>query len=274
VGGYLKDSSQLCLLDENGRLFWLQGKRIGLSTSLSITSPQHLLASREGKLVAVSGSGQIQSINAAGEFQVSPMIKLQSGIEECAVNPFGTLLAFVPQERSSTLHGYFLAASNDQEFIDLGEDYIACLAFSQNGRFIGLGLDNGGLKVIDIATRQVCLEITDQGYGTLVQLETTKDERWVAMYADGWVVCWDMQGVQNGLLELTHYGVSLAIDSARSRILVGDDQGYLWAYPEDLSTQEYGEQVQDGSVTHIFPAPDGSAITISDQNIVRKTNLN
>jgi hypothetical protein len=82
-----------------------------------------------------------------------------------------------------------------------------------------------------------------------------------------------MQGVQKGQLELAHFGTSMAVDSTGSRILVGDDQGYLWAYPLDLSTQEYGAQVQDGVVEHIFTVQDGSVITISDAYIVRRTRI-
>jgi len=59
----------------------------------------------------------------------------------------------------------------------------------------------------------------------------------------------------------------------RGRILVGDQDGYLWGYPLDLSTQEIGKQAQERKISHVFIAPDGTIVTVGEGKILRKLNL-
>ena len=57
-----------------------------------------------------------------------------------------------------------------------------------------------------------------------------------------------MQGSQKGVVELSTLPSSLAIAHNRNLVLVGDEAGYLWGYPQDLKTLSLSKQVQNGAV--------------------------
>ncbi len=273
VGGYLKAANWLAVLDESNKLYWLvNGTRHG-EVSLPVDFPLALLCGQEDHLLAVGREGKVIPVTASQTFEVSPPVEIEFGIRHAAANSYGTLLAYVPEEHPSTVHGLFVAAKRDQLFLDLGSEAISCLAFSQNARFLAAGTELGRIIVIDIATHQQILSIPDPYYGPVRMLDALDGEKWVAVYGDGWMAVWNMSGVQTGPVELSQSASSLVIAKSGSLILVGDRSGYLWGYPFDLSNLAFSKQLQDGEITQIFTAPDGTLITTGDFRDLRKSSL-
>jgi hypothetical protein len=270
VGGYLKVNNWLCILDERGKLFWLVNGIVRSETTLPMSSPAQLHNANDERLLAVSREGKVIPISATQDFKVEPALDLGTAIRYSATNTYGTLLAYVPQDQPATIHGLFITAKRDQLFLDLGSEAISCLAFSQNARYLAVGTELGKMIVIDIATHQRVLTVPDPYYGPVRLLDATEDEKWITVYGDGWMAIWDMKGVQTGPVELSSGATCLTTDKSRSHILIGDQAGYLWAYPGDLQTLEFSKQVQEGEVTHIFTATDGSIITAGERRVLRK----
>jgi len=273
VGGHLKSSNELCVLDESSRLFWLVNGSVQHKTDLSIRNPSHLLSANNDQLLAVARLGDIVPIKADQEFKIAPKKNLGKRINQSAINSYGTLLAYTAEDAPSRVHGYFVAAERDQLFFDVGQAPVSCLAFSKNARYLAAGTTSGKIIVIDIATHQQVMTIPDKNFGPVEFLNATDDERWISVYSDGWVVIWDMRGTQTGPVELSNGATCMAVDETKARILIGDRTGYLWAYQKDLKVQDFNRQVQYGKVTHIFTAPDGTIVTVGDGKTLRKLTL-
>ncbi len=127
--------------------------------------------------------------------------------------------------------------------------------------------------VIDIATHQQVITIPDPYYGPVQMLTDLTDDSWVAVYGDGWMAIWDINGKQIGPVELTQPAGSLAVAKASFRVLVGDQSGYIWGYPIDLQNLAFGKPVQEGKITRIFTTPEGALITAGEDLHLRKSTL-
>ena len=269
VGGYLQTRDRLCVMTLDRRLFWLVNGSQQAARELPLGRPMALHPAEGNKLLAVGQAGEVIPIVLAEPFQFDPALSLGSRVRASAVNPYGSLLAYVPQEQPTAVHGFFLAGQRDQRFMDLGDEIISCLAFSGNARYLAAGTESGNIMVVDIATRQLTQTFPDPYYGPVLSLQGLEDEKWAAAYGDGWLTTWNLQKTQQGPVELSHPASSLVVDQHQGRILAGDQGGFLWGYPLDLSTQDIGRRVQDLAVSHIFVAPDGSIITVGGARILR-----
>ena len=273
VGGYLSENNRLCVLDEEEHLFWLVNGIRRDDQTLDLTRPMALHSAIDNHLVAVGGTGIVVTITANQTFEIEHALDLNMPLSTSAVNSYGTLMAYVSENEPGEVHGLFLAAKRDQLFLSLGSEKVTCLAFSRNARYIGVGTGLGRLIVLDIATHQKVLEVPDPDMGPVQMIASTEDEKWICVYGDGWVAGWDMQGSQKGVVELSTLPSSMAIAHNRNLVLVGDEAGYLWGYPQDLKTLSLSKQVQNGAVTHIFVAPDGSVVTVGDGKELRSLVL-
>jgi len=273
VGGYLKSSNRLCLLTQDNHIFWLINGKQGRDHRLPLGRPLSLHVANDHKLLVIDQEGKVFPITAGEPIQFGSVSTLEREVKVSAANPYGTLLAYVPQKQPTAIRGYFITGKRDKPFIDLEDETISSLAFSRNARFLAAGTEKGNIMVIDIATQQLTLTIPDPHFGSVRFLEGIADEQWVVAYGDGWLVSWDLQKNQYGPVELSQLAGSLAVDLNRGRILVGDQDGYLWGYPLDLSTQEIGKQAQERKISHVFIAPDGTIVTVGEGKILRKLNL-
>ncbi len=269
IGGVLRSQSHLCVMDETGQLFWMVDGRIRETKSLNLKNPSHFLIASDGQLVVVTRLGDIVPIKADQDLQVSPKKSLEKRVKQCAVNSYGTLLAYTAEDAPSRVHGYFIAAERDQSFFDAGQAPVSCLAFSENARYLAAGTTSGIIMVTDIATHQQVLTIPDNNFGPVDMLAATDDERWVSVYSDGWVAVWDMNGTQFGPVELSNGATSMAVEEKSDQILIGDRKGYLWAYHKELKALESSQQVQKGKVTHIMTASDGTIVTVGEGRTLR-----
>lgn len=273
VGGYLSDDNRLCLLDAEGQLFWLVNGIRRSEQKLDLATPLALHTASGDHLVAVGRAGKVIPLTANQTFDLAPGLNLGSPIHLSTINSYGTLMAYVTDSEPGDVNGLFITAKRDQLFVTLGSEKISCLAFSSNARYLGVGTELGRLIVLDIATHQKVFEIPDPDLGPARFLEATEDEQWICAYGDGWMASWDMQGNQKGLVELSALPASLAIDFDRSLILVGDQTGYLWGYPPDLRSLSFSKQVQNGTVSHIFIATDGTVVTAGNGRELRSLIL-
>jgi hypothetical protein len=280
VGGMLKATNQLCLINQAGEVFFLQNGLVLNIVKLPFASPKYLLTAKNDLGVVIGQRGELVEVSAGEGIDIKSPIQLSSGLEACALNGFGTMVAYASLDQPNRLKGLFLANQREMAFPNPGDEKIRSLAFSESGRYLGMGTEMGKLVVIDVATHNVINSVPDMGFGPLELLEAADDSRWFAVYRDGWLGSWLLQ-VEGGAdainqtlfqanpVELANGFTSMAIDKDRQRILIGDPQGYLWIYPFDLRTQEYSKKVQDGKISHIFINPDGTVITVGGRTQIR-----
>jgi hypothetical protein len=280
VGGLLKGTNQLCLVNQAGELYFLQNGLVLNIVKLPFASPKYLLTAKNDQGVIIGQRGELVEVSAGEEIEIKSPIQLSSGLEACALNGFGTMVAYAPLDQPHHLKGLFLANQREMDFPNPGDEKIRSLTFSESGRYLGMGTEMGKLVVIDVATHTVINSVPDMGFGPLELLDVVQDSQWIAVYRDGWLGSWLLQ-VEGGIdainqtlfqsnpVELANGFSSMAVDKARQRILIGDPQGYLWIYPFDLRTQEYSKKVQDGKISQIFINPDGTVITVGDRTQIR-----
>lgn len=279
IGAGKNSYDQLFFLDAQGNLFILY-YGVQLAKNLPFSSLKFLLTSNNNKMLAINEEGMLVQIGIDHDIVLDTPFKLDYRLQTCALNSYGTLLAFVPLNQPTKLKGMFLMFQKEQDFLDTGNEEIFSICFSQNARFLGIGTKSGKLITMDIATHQVINDVPDMGFGSLQMMAEIESKQWVALYQDGWLATWAIEKstsiAENNQshkkikpVELVNGFSSLAIYPERRSIIVGDQKGFIWTYPYNLSAMEYEGQVQEGVITHIFTTPNGGIFTIGNGIMLR-----
>ncbi len=257
--------------EERGRLEeWMGGKRQW--SEVPRAHGPFFMAQPEGGDVLVAGRwGPVTIISRGDDAETSVRESEDlSDIECCALNSFGTLLAYASRSEAR-VYGLFLAGFQEQRLT--GEEdlpaALSALVFSRDGRRLAMGDVDGRVRVLDMAKRRLgarVLSLGAIGERRVVCLATSPEGLWIAGHDDGSVAAWTTAG------ELVHVstpgaGISaVACGGAQCAVAVGCADGSVHVMSPDLRTVTSCDYQHAGEVTRIAALPGGGGFATAGRD--------
>ncbi len=225
--------------------------------------------------MAVVSGGRLAAVDLAGEVFFSSgepeSIQTSEEIHAFTVNSFGTILAYTNPD-STSLRGLILAAGKEQEFIDCGER-LTDLSFSTDNRYLGIGTENSGILIFDMAKRQITQKLAQSGLRSVTHIIPGDHGGWVAAYESGKVACWDNQGNLLGTFSVNGKITSLAYDAHNGRVACGTDQGELIVTDEVFDIIQNPSLSDEDIVSIVFDPGGTSLVAAGKDGAIRRIML-
>ncbi len=219
-----------------------------------------------GRLAAVDLTGEV--FFSSGEPE---SIQTSAEIHAFTVNSFGTILAYI-NPQSTSLRGLILAAGKEQEFIDCGER-LTDLSFSADNRYLGIGTEDSGILIFDMAKRQITQKLAQSGLRSVIQIVPGDHGGWVAAYESGKVACWDSQGDLLGTFSVDGKITSLAYDTRYGKVACGTDRGELIVTDEAFDIIKNPTLSDEEIVAIVFDPGGYSLVTAGEDGAIRRITV-
>lgn len=244
-------------------------------STLPITRGQAIYSLRESdNRILVIGSGNRLLWLDAQSLEVVKDVTLSQPSDAAVLNPYRTILAWV-NVSGGTAAAFSLEAG--KEFILFeGMSLAPALAFSADGRYLALGGADGGIHLVDFATRKVSATLAPPGtsQGQAVRsLFGRKDGGWVSVYADRQIVLWNAERQVERSMKPRRRIMALDFYAETGRLALGLSDGILQVFDTDLN-KIFDETVQEKEISYVCFSQNGrSVFTIGGKTEVRRVDL-
>ncbi|HEY5434880.1 MAG TPA: hypothetical protein VIK13_06580 [Candidatus Limnocylindrales bacterium] len=269
------ESDAHLLLHQDGHLARWHDRRIEDIPGVILERPVGLSRGKDGEAIAADGANRLLRLRISNGAppQISEQ-RVELTIGCFAVNPFGTIVAYAPVRRPDVLA--VLLATGDQQVLAEGVGGVTAMAFSTNGRVLALGLRDGPVRLLDMSTRRVALDLAPPTgeSSRVVSLAQCPDRGWVAAYRSGRLVQWDEAGTMTASRTEGHRLSSLAVCGASGRVAVGSTDGHVLVHPADLDRLDLdAHNFADEVVRVAFESDQGSLVSAGRDGTVRRATL-
>ncbi len=258
------------LLDGSGGLIRVEGGKVrdgGDRGDVSLENPLGFALDSLGRAVVSDRAGQLIFVT----FQKSspPMTSkhVRSTPINCfAMNPFGSIIALAPfGNRGQGVGAYVISSGQEQALID---DLISvsALAFSLDGRYMGIGFADGNVVTFDMVKRNVELRI-NVGFlanNRVVALSPGPKRRWIAAYENNYIVCFDSSGQIEHKKKNSTAISCLAVARNSGTVAIGSKGGSVHVLSPDLGRTDFHKRVHMSEVVRVvFPGKEETFISAS-----------
>jgi len=268
-------SAMHLLLHEDGALSRWHSDRIEAIPGTLLKKPLGLASGRDDEMIAADGANRLLKVSVSDDG--GPRIsenRVDLTIGCFAVNPFGTIVAYAPLRRPDVFA--VLLASGDQQTLAEDVGGVTALAFSTSGHHLAMGLRDARVRLFDMSTRRVVLELEPPtGVSSrVVSLAQCPERGWVAACENGRLVLWDDAGIVTTCLEEGHRLSSLAVCGVSGRVAVGSTDGHVLVHSADLDHLELHDHSSTDEVVRVaFEADQRSLVSAARDGTVRRVTL-
>jgi hypothetical protein len=271
----INELGQCLVLAKNGSMVLLEDGLTKAKTSLDLPEPLGLVSAARGEAAVISGDGKILAVvPAAGLIQVLREGKLSIPIQCYALNPFGTMLACAHPD-TSRICGLFLGKMEERVFAEQIDNPTA-IGFSRDGRYLGVGCEDGSVHILDIATRQETQVLTGsdhdlEGPVLLVQGGNRDGNPcWVVGYDNECLAQWTPYGELIESVDLSFAPNCLAVNPENGDIATGGKKGQVEVLSADLEVR-YEDQVHTGRVLQlVFEKSTGKLYSVGSDQVINR----